>query len=364
MSLFGPPDVEKLKAKRDVNGLIKALSYQKSGQVRREAAEALGKIGDARAIEPLIAALKAEHKNDYRTRLNMIDVLGDLGDSRAIPALLELAADDTDDQRVWAAYSLAKLGERRAIPFLLSALEHRYNRELVLRGLRHLRSIEAVIPLVRILKEEQVNSNKSALLWLEVVDTLGAIGDPRAVDALLNWKSNEDAKRYYLFSHDGIARRFTPRVVDALTACGQQAVPTLVSNLLESRGLEAALALGKLGWTPGTDDERLAYALARGEWVEAARVGAIALNSLLLELGFELVNERWVNRSGAFGNGDIDGKETKKIIAIAKALGVIGDARAVEPLKQILSSDLRGLWISGNSSIRAAVSDALELLKS
>jgi len=29
MPLFGPPNVEKLKAKRDVKGLIKALGYQK-----------------------------------------------------------------------------------------------------------------------------------------------------------------------------------------------------------------------------------------------------------------------------------------------------------------------------------------------
>lgn len=29
MSLFGPPDVGALKHKRDVNGLVKALAYQK-----------------------------------------------------------------------------------------------------------------------------------------------------------------------------------------------------------------------------------------------------------------------------------------------------------------------------------------------
>lgn len=50
MPLFGPPDVQKMKAKRDVNGLIKALSTKNSAQIRKEAAEGLGEIGDALAL--------------------------------------------------------------------------------------------------------------------------------------------------------------------------------------------------------------------------------------------------------------------------------------------------------------------------
>jgi HEAT repeat protein len=60
MPLFGPPNVEKLKTQRDVMGLVKALSYSKNQEVQRQAAaaESLGKIGDGRAVEPLVAALK------------------------------------------------------------------------------------------------------------------------------------------------------------------------------------------------------------------------------------------------------------------------------------------------------------------
>ncbi len=58
MGLFEPPDVEKMKAKKDDNGLIRALRYQKGFQVRVSAAEALGEIDDHRAIEPIIATLK------------------------------------------------------------------------------------------------------------------------------------------------------------------------------------------------------------------------------------------------------------------------------------------------------------------
>ena len=49
MGLFGPPNVAKLAAKRDVLGLIRALGYQKDVPIRCAAAEALGMIGDGHA---------------------------------------------------------------------------------------------------------------------------------------------------------------------------------------------------------------------------------------------------------------------------------------------------------------------------
>ena len=52
-----PPDVEKLRKKRSVRGLIRALGYEQDAKVRRAAAEALGSIGHPRAVGPLITAL-------------------------------------------------------------------------------------------------------------------------------------------------------------------------------------------------------------------------------------------------------------------------------------------------------------------
>jgi hypothetical protein len=54
MPLFGPPNVEKMKAKGNVKGLIKALNYYQNMRVRRAAAEALVTIyksGKLRAKE-------------------------------------------------------------------------------------------------------------------------------------------------------------------------------------------------------------------------------------------------------------------------------------------------------------------------
>ena len=43
MGWFGPPNVEKMTIRRDVQGLTRALRYRKSSAIRREAARALGR---------------------------------------------------------------------------------------------------------------------------------------------------------------------------------------------------------------------------------------------------------------------------------------------------------------------------------
>ncbi|GAF71181.1 unnamed protein product [marine sediment metagenome] len=52
------PDVQELKAKQDVTGLIRALQYKRDSDVRWAAASALGTIGGEIAVGPLIQALQ------------------------------------------------------------------------------------------------------------------------------------------------------------------------------------------------------------------------------------------------------------------------------------------------------------------
>jgi HEAT repeat protein len=58
--LFGlsTSHVLKMEAKRDIDGLIRALAYKKDPVVRKCAAKALGEIGDARAVDGLVFGLK------------------------------------------------------------------------------------------------------------------------------------------------------------------------------------------------------------------------------------------------------------------------------------------------------------------
>jgi tetratricopeptide (TPR) repeat protein len=58
MRLFGPPDVSKCRARRDIKGLIDALNYQRDAGVRCAAARALGELNDTRGVPALISALR------------------------------------------------------------------------------------------------------------------------------------------------------------------------------------------------------------------------------------------------------------------------------------------------------------------
>lgn len=58
MALFRPPNIEKLKAKRDVKKLIKATYYFKNDEIRKKAYEALGEIDNKEARTVLLKELK------------------------------------------------------------------------------------------------------------------------------------------------------------------------------------------------------------------------------------------------------------------------------------------------------------------
>ena len=80
----GPPDVAKLAAKRDVPGLLQALGYGEDSDVPTAAAVALATIGDPRAVEPLIAALRDP---EYEVREAAAAALGTFG-ARAVEPLI------------------------------------------------------------------------------------------------------------------------------------------------------------------------------------------------------------------------------------------------------------------------------------
>jgi HEAT repeat protein len=81
--------------------------------VRGRAALMLGKIGDARAVEPLIRALDAP---GYQTPLYAAQSLGKLGDPRAIEPLIRAMESHNDKMRDAAQEALEKLGYKEAEP--------------------------------------------------------------------------------------------------------------------------------------------------------------------------------------------------------------------------------------------------------
>ena len=99
------PNIEMLEARRDVEGLIKALGHKDAKslltvvmntdyEVRKSAAKALGEIGDARAVEPLISALLRDSNEIVRGAA--ATALGEIGDARAVKPLTTASETDSD----------------------------------------------------------------------------------------------------------------------------------------------------------------------------------------------------------------------------------------------------------------------------
>ncbi len=105
--LFGPPNVEKLKIKRDVKRLITALKYQNDEKVRKAAVAALGEIKDPRAVEPLIAILLKNGSSDLRQAV--VYALREMDDSRAISSRLIPTLKDKDKRVRKAAVTALEL---------------------------------------------------------------------------------------------------------------------------------------------------------------------------------------------------------------------------------------------------------------
>ena len=109
---FGKPDVKDMEKKNDVDGLIKALGYEKDVQVRREAAYTLGKIGTPSAVDPLIKAL--EDPDNY-VRRQAADALGNIGDPKAVEPLNKALNDLNKYVCQGAADALRKIEEKKGM---------------------------------------------------------------------------------------------------------------------------------------------------------------------------------------------------------------------------------------------------------
>ena len=181
---------------RAVEPLIQALK-DKDSDVREVAAEVLVKIGEP-AVEPLIRALKDE--NQF-VRWGAAMALGEIGDKRAVEPLINALKDEDSDVRMEAAEALdqmgwkpgyatekayylvakkewdeaVKLGEPAVEP-LINALKSRWEaaaaEALVKIG------EPAVEPLIHALKDEDSDVRAAAAM------ALGKIGDERAVEPL------------------------------------------------------------------------------------------------------------------------------------------------------------------------------------
>lgn len=143
-----------LKDQSSVPFLIRILKDEQP-RVRREAADALGLLRAQQAVKPLIKLLT---DRDWYVRYNAAGALGRIGDVTAGPALIEvfnkdsyqevrygaadalgnlkyapafelLAAALQQDKRWRVAWALGEIGDARAIPVLIAALQLKYEND-------------------------------------------------------------------------------------------------------------------------------------------------------------------------------------------------------------------------------------------
>ncbi len=297
--------VGKIGDPQAVPDLIQYFEDQGKKDVRRAAAEALGKIG-APAVPALIQALQDE---DEDVRRAAAWALGQIGDRQAVPALIQALQDENEDVRRAAALSLGKIGAP-AVPALLQALQDEDEdvRRAAVSVLRQIGDPQAVPPLLQALQHENKDVRRVAV-W-----ALGEIGVP-AVPALIQALRNEDED----------VRR--PAGV-ALWKIGAPAVPALLQALRDEdkdNVRRAAIwTLGKIGDPQAVPaliqalqdedkDVREAAAEALGQIGDPQAVPALIQASR---------DEDWLVRGAA-----------------AKALGQIGDPQAVSTLIQALGDE-------------------------
>jgi HEAT repeat protein len=227
MPLFGPPNIDKLVAKYDLPGLIKALNYPKDASIRRRAVYALKQTGDASAVEPLCAALQDDDSDvrwkaaealaafhdkravdpllsalgseDAPTRQRAAELLGGLGDPRAIEPLLALMRKDQAIPSLQAAVTAAliKIDAPRAMQLLASKFNQKKNDVRLAEALNKMGwepDREAVVPYYLLLNNyekcaqagaEAVEPLIARLPDKRAVSALGQIGDSRAVEPLI-----------------------------------------------------------------------------------------------------------------------------------------------------------------------------------
>lgn len=175
---------------------------------RWDAVAALGASGDRQAVPPLMKALEKDMKERTGIAMAIIPALGQLGDERAVPLLLK-ALNKLDEDwlgREAAARALGDIGSAKAVPDLIH-------------------------------KAWQAETRNAA------IESLAAIGDPKATDVLLSALSEPEEPE---------ARE---AAIAGLIYIGEPAVPTLIDKLNTRREeypenherALAAMILGRIG---------------------------------------------------------------------------------------------------------------------
>ena len=269
----------KLKNPKAVKPLIKALTSGKDLTLQREAAIALGKLQNPKAVKPLIKALTSG--KDLTLQWEAVKALGKLKNPKAVKPLLAVLKQHKVGLKSRVEEAILEIGSP-TVHYLLKHLhvEDGHLKPFVIISLGKIGDVEAVEPLISALLKEKYRFNKSL-----IVEALGDIGDIRAVEPIL--------------------------------AVCRDVGPT------------AAKALLKVGWKPSSMKEHVGHLIVAQEREKLIEIGKPAFPYLIESL-----------------------KDSRTRRISAEVLGKIGDVKAIEPLISALIVE-QDVWT------QASVTDAL-----
>jgi HEAT repeat protein len=173
-----PVEILSKAGKPAVRPLINALDADEP-LIRRQAADALGRIGDPQAVEPLIATL---NDRDLLVRAHAVQALGRIRDPRAAAPLIAILNSREQEAyvRMDAAEALGTIGDPSAVePLILALLDNYWGiRSRAALALGKLKDPRAVGSLIGALQDREAAVRGSA------AEALGIMGDGRAVKPL------------------------------------------------------------------------------------------------------------------------------------------------------------------------------------
>lgn len=177
MWLFGP-NIDKLRAARDIDELIKLLDHGRPG-IRAEAARALGQIADPRTLSPLVVFMNPGASNfdqDSEARAAIREALPRIA---TVERLLEIFQTGTAAARSGAVMALGLLGDRKAVEPLIAVLgdskAELQQRAIALHSLMRFGDARAAAPVVKFFIDR-----------LRSIDTKGCNPDRVVVEVVLD----------------------------------------------------------------------------------------------------------------------------------------------------------------------------------
>ena len=300
--------------------LLLTLAADPDAEVRAAAFDSLGRVGDARAADGMVALLEDRdtlaEPSAGAVRDAAVRAFQGIG-AGAVPALLALLKEKHPKLRETAVAALGGIGGADAERALVAMLQDGRSsvRQGAVHALARCAAAGSVGALSAALDHKDPATRKSAL---EEVAVLKGVAAVTALERL-----TRDADRGVReMAVRGLARQNSPEAVDALLRVFEG----------QDRDLRrtAAAELKPLQWQPAGPAQRALHAILRGEYRAAAAEGEAAIEPLAALLA-EKVAE--VRRAGA------------------EALGAAGHPNAVAPLLVALQDQDQG--------VRQAAGDAL-----